>query len=69
MSSWSRLLLWLLVPGTFVLARGLRLRGWIFFGLWLSLMAAYFIWIGTAWSSLKSETSAVAIPFSWMRTR
>ena len=67
-SSWSRLLLWLLVPGTFVLARGLRLRGWIFFGLWLSLMAAYFIWIGTSWSSWALILASVLHSISTVMT-
>jgi hypothetical protein len=49
--SWPRLALWLLVPGSFALARGRRLRGAVVLSIWLSMIAAYWIWIGTARSS------------------
>jgi hypothetical protein len=68
-----RLVLWLLVPGSLTAARGKRLRGGVLLSLWLAMIAACWIWIGTAWSSsalvvasaLHSLTAAIALA-AWL---
>jgi hypothetical protein len=49
--SWPRFALWLLVPGTLGLARGQRSHGGALLAVWLTALAAHFVWIDAAWAS------------------
>jgi hypothetical protein len=45
--TWPRVAFWVLIPGTFGLARGQRSLGIGLLGVWLGMLVAYWIWIGT----------------------